>query len=90
MNLTESPRREPGYRLETIDDELLLFHPATTRIVYCNATAGLIWRLCDGERTVGEMIALLAEAYPEAAATLAADVEKALEQLCACGAISLT
>ena len=89
MNLTERPQREPGYRLETIDDELLLFHPTTTRIVYCNATAGLIWRLCDGERTVGEMVALLAEAYPEAAQTLAADVEKALEQLCACGAITL-
>ncbi|MFP4345721.1 MAG: PqqD family protein [Anaerolineales bacterium] len=89
MNPRERPRREPGYRLEMVDDELLLFHPATTRIVYCNATAGLIWRLCDGERTVGEIVALLTEAYPEAAETLAADVERALEQLCACRAITL-
>lgn len=81
------PRRKPDYRLEAMDGELLLFHPAESRIMYCNETASLIWRLCDGERTVQEIAGLLAEAYPEAAETIPQDVEAALQQFAQHGAI---
>lgn len=89
MKPTDRPQREPGYHVERIDDEVLLFHPGRDEIVYCNETASLIWQLCDGERTVQELIDLLAAAYPEAASTLAGDVVTALQQLVEHGAVTL-
>ena len=73
------PRRKPDYRLEMMEGELLLYHPVRTRILYCNETASLVWRLCDGQRTVDEITALLAAAFPEAADTVAQDVATVLQ-----------
>jgi len=87
MSTPTKPRREPGYRLEAIDNELLLFHPAQAKILYCNETASLIWQLCDGQRTVQEIAHLLAAAFPEAAGTVADDVAATLRQFLQHGAI---
>ena len=81
------PRRKPDYRLEMIDGELLLFHPGDTKILYCNPSASLIWRLCDGQRTVEEITSLLLQAFPEAADTIPAEVEASLRQFHGHGAI---
>ena len=83
------PSPRPDWRLEQMDEELLLFQPAEGRVLYCNQTAGLVWRLCDGERTVGEIVALLAEAYPEAGDALPADVARALQAFADADAILL-
>jgi len=77
------------YRLETLDTEQLLYDPEQTRVLCCNETASLIWRLCDGQRTVEEIVALLTEAFPEAADTIAGDVEATLEEFAQHGAIEL-
>ena len=87
MTSTNKPRRKPDYRLEAIDNELLLYHPAETKILYCNETASLIWQLCDGQRTPQEITVLLAEAFPEAADTIADDVESTLQQFSQHGAV---
>lgn len=87
MKRDDTPRREPGYVMETMDNELLLYHPAETKVMYCNQTASLIWQLCDGERTVQGIIDLLAEAYPEAAGDIAQDVRATLQQFTDHGAI---
>ena len=80
MPESNKPRRKPDYQLEMIDDELLLFHPAQSKILYCNETASLIWQLCDGQHTPQEITALLAAAFPEAADAMADDVTAALRQ----------
>jgi hypothetical protein len=85
--MSQRPRRKPDYCLEVIDNELLLFHPARTQILYCNETASLIWQLCDGQRNSEEMTALLAAAFPQAAETIAADVAVTLQQFTQQGAI---
>lgn len=87
MSLLNRPRRKPGYRLEMIDNELLLFHPAEAKIMYCNETASLIWQLCDGQHTPQEITDLLAAAFPEAADSMADDVEATLGQFLQHGAI---
>lgn len=89
MSVVNKPRRRPDYRLEVIDNELLLFHPAQTKILYCSETASLIWQLCDGQRTPQEITALLAAAFPEAADTIARDVEATLRRFLQHGAIEL-
>ena len=48
-----------------------------------------MWQLCDGRRTVQQIIDLLTEAYPDAAVTLPADVSVALQQFADHGAIDL-
>ncbi len=87
MILSDKPRQKPDYRLEFIDGELLLFHPSATKILYCNQTASLVWQLCDGQRTVQEIITLLKAAYPEAAETIATEVNATLQQFHQCGAV---
>lgn len=87
MNRDNVPSRKPGYLLETIDDELLLYHPAETQVMYCNQTASLIWHLCDGQRTVGQIIVLLADAYPAAASDIEQDIRATLQRLADHGAV---
>ena len=89
MILTKTPHRQPDYQLEQIDDELLLFHPSQTTILYCNQTAFLVWQLCDGARNTQEIIDLLGTAYPEAQDSISDDVLTTLEQFEQHGAIEL-
>ncbi|HEY3382787.1 MAG TPA: PqqD family protein [Vicinamibacterales bacterium] len=80
------PQRVKDYRIEQLDDELLLYHPGRTTTLYCNDTAALIWQLCDGTRTVDEIVDLLTEQYPEE--PVAEDVGLTLEAFEEHGAIS--
>jgi hypothetical protein len=83
------PTPHRGFALEELDGEILLLDPASERLIHCNVTAALVWRLCDGERTLGEIAALLAEAYPDATDAIAGDVASAVETLAAEGALAL-
>ena len=69
------------------DDGLALTHPAVRRKPAVNETAALVWGLCDGRRTVADLISLLAEAYPESAASIRQDVYDTLFALSDLGAI---
>jgi hypothetical protein len=80
MDLSCKPHRIPAFRLEKIDDELLLYHPSQTTIMYCNPSASLIWQLCDGERTVEEIIALLSTAYEQPVEAMSTEVTTTLRQ----------
>lgn len=81
------PTPKPDYRLEQMDDELLLYHPGQTKTVYLNQTASLVWQLCDGQRCAGEIMQLLQDSFPESADQIAADVRRALAEFERHGAI---
>lgn len=83
------PRRAAGYQIETVDDELLLYNPEHGRILALNATGALVWQLCDGARTVGEIVGLLQEGYPDAAG-IPGDVEELLGKLREAGAVEFS
>lgn len=70
----QRPARAEGYSVEELDGELLLFSPASGSVIALNQTAALVWNLCDGSRTVEEIAALIAAAYPDAAAEIPGDV----------------
>ncbi len=76
----KKPRRNPGYHLEMMDGELLMFNPEETQILYCNQTASLIWQLCDGERTVQEIVEMLVAAFPEAGRRIREEAPATLEK----------
>ncbi|MEM7342776.1 MAG: PqqD family protein [Chloroflexota bacterium] len=83
----QKPKQKPDFRLEMMDGEMLLYHPAQTNIFYCNQTASLIWQLCSGEHTAKDMEKLLGDAFPEAADTIRADIDETLKQFAEHGAI---
>lgn len=88
MNYQSIPYPNSDFNLEEIDNELLLYHPARTRAVYLNQTAALVWQLCDNERSVGEIVSLIEEHYPETD-NVKDDVESTLRQLSDNGAIDI-
>ena len=75
------PLQRPDYRLEEkFGKEILLYHPGKTEVLHLNATASLLWRLCNGQRTPAEITELLREAFPDAAATIDQEVEATLRE----------
>jgi hypothetical protein len=51
--------RTEGLLTETLDDELLVYDLAGDTALHLNETAALVWRRCDGTRTVAELITLV-------------------------------
>jgi len=87
MSHPRRPLQTPGFKLEVVDEEVILFHPAHTSVIHTNSSGGLVWQLCDGVRSVDEIIGLLRQIYPEAASQIAADVERVLAELIDGGAV---
>ncbi len=81
------PIPAPGFLLEELDGELLLFNPHDGRLLELNATAALVWQLCDGERSISEITRLLIEAFPEAERRIEDDVPVILIHFDQLGAI---
>ncbi len=85
----KTPKVKANFELEEIDGELLLYSPESTRSIYMNSTASIIWRLCDGKLTVGEITELLKEAFPEATDSIEQDVIDSIELFVSNNAIEL-
>ncbi len=87
--LTKTPQPRAGFQIERLDGEIVLFHPASTTIIHSNESGALLWQLCDGARTVAEITAILSAAWPDAAASIAADVANTLLAFAEHGALEL-
>jgi hypothetical protein len=74
------PVPAPDVEVEVVDGEILLYHPQQTRAVYLNPTAAVVWGLCNGSRSVREIIRVIGESYPDAE-SLTDDVFATLNQL---------
>jgi len=81
MKDSRRPVQAPGFKLEEMEEEVILFHPARTIVVHTNRSGGLIWQLCDGKRSVEQIIGLLRQMYPDSASEIAGDVERVLRDL---------
>src|SRR5262245_39573191 len=73
----------------TLDDEILIYGQDRMIAFALNQTAAVIWQLCDGERTVADIITMLQEAYPDQAATMPHEVDECLLDLLSHGVIRL-
>jgi hypothetical protein len=72
------PRQKPNLQLQDFDGELVLYDLEKMQVIYLSETATLIWQLCDGERSIPEIVQLLQDAYPEQAGKIPDDVESAM------------
>ncbi|MGD9765894.1 MAG: PqqD family protein [Candidatus Binatia bacterium] len=61
-----TPRHKSGYESADLDGEFMLYHSAEAKALYLNETASLIWKLCDGQRSIEAIESILRDAYPEA------------------------
>ena len=81
MDINKIVYLKHGYVLERIDGEITVYHPTLTTSVYLNETGAVIWELCDGTRTVADIIELLSEKYPESSNEVERDVKVLISQL---------
>jgi hypothetical protein len=81
------PKQAFGFFVEEMEGENLLYRLGGHKAIHLNHTATVIWKLCDGSRTVEDIIGLLAKEYPGSETTVAADVREAIELLVGEGAL---
>jgi hypothetical protein len=87
MNENATPKHAFSYFTEEMDGETLLYRLGAHKAIYLNETAALIWKLCDGTRSVREIIEVLSEAFPDAQKEVVADTHEALSMLVSEGAL---
>lgn len=74
-------RLKPGFFLERMDDEIVVYHASLTTSLYFNETGALVWQLCDGKRTVGQIIDVLCRMYPDSAGRIGPEVTALIASL---------
>ena len=80
--LETRPRQSEDYTAEKIPCCWILSRAGVDKKIKLNDSSMLIWQLCDGENTVGEMIEALQEAFPDVP-DMDRDVQRALDELLA-------
>jgi len=81
INDFQIPDQNPEFKLEQFDNEILLYSVTGTTAVYLDETGYLVWCLCSENRSIGEIIALLEEAYPEQRQYIRDDVISVINSL---------
>ena len=64
-----------------MDGDYLFYNPETATTLHFNQPSMLIWNLCDGQNTVGDIIDQLVEAFPEQAEQIESDVLSTVDDL---------
>lgn len=78
----------PGVVVEEMGEEVLLYRPTTHKAIHLNGTAAAIWKLCDGTRTLNDLVACLETAFPDAKPRIAREVRDVVDQLLRDGALT--
>jgi hypothetical protein len=81
INLEAIPNQHHDFQIEQIDGETLLYQHQLKRMIYLNESAALVWHLCDGRRSVANIIDLLSNSYPDTEDAVRADVIEAIDRL---------
>jgi pyrroloquinoline quinone biosynthesis protein D len=87
LQLIPFPR--DGVELAEMEGEDVLYSYEKEMMVHLNKSAVVIWRLCDGKRTVKEITELIADAFPEAADKVAIDVSETIARFQKDGVLEL-
>lgn len=83
------PIPQAGVEFTELEGEGVLYDYDRMIMVYINDSARAIWGLCDGHRTVGEIVDMLANAFPDAASEVGLDVQDVVERLAREGLLQL-
>jgi coenzyme PQQ biosynthesis protein PqqD len=83
------PRALEGLKVEMMDGETVICDDGIKKMIYLNESATVIFQLCDGQRSIREIIELLKDAYPDASASMMDDVLGVVDYLVQEGALRL-
>jgi coenzyme PQQ biosynthesis protein PqqD len=81
MNLEECPKRGQQVIAQKAANDLLLFNIEDGNYYSLNEIGSRIWELCDGTRSVSQLVAVLATEYDATHEDLETDVAELLENL---------
>lgn len=87
LNLADVFRPVPGAVSRKSGDELVVILPEQGRFVVLNETGAQVWRLADGQRSLRDIAAALAEQWRIEPARAEADVLRLAGQLLERGAL---
>ncbi len=79
--MEKKPKRRTDVTREDVDDETVIYDPKSRNVHHMNPIAGVIWELCDGNRTtreIAEEIVAVLEADPS---QVEGDVNKTIQDL---------
>ena len=82
------PKRKNVLVLQ-LSDEFLVYDKETSKAHCLNNTAAEVWKLCDGTRTVQQIIDILVDTYPDAASDIRVDVADTIDDLMLTGAVKM-
>ena len=83
------PQQNADYTAEKIPCCWIVSRGGEDRKIKLNDSSMLIWQLCDGENSVGDIIGALQESFPEVS-DIDKDIQRALDELLAEGLISIS
>jgi hypothetical protein len=75
------PIPAPGVVVEDLDDDVCLYRSDIDEVLVLNQSAGDIWRLADGDRSVETIATRLADVYGTDEATMRTDVQAVVADL---------
>ncbi len=76
------PRLRPDVRLRLLEHEAVILLPDGDQACVLNPPATAVLTLCDGSRTVSELIAEITRRYLGHASTISQHVQDCLRQFC--------
>lgn len=81
MTLETQYQQVPECLIEDMDGETLLYNPSNATTLHLNGPSAVVWGLCTGENSVGEIIDALQQAYPQQAEQIKDDVVSVINEL---------
>ncbi len=81
VGLESFPLRGERILVQGASDKLVLLNLDSGEYFSLNEVGGKIWELCDGTRSVSEIVSAICQAYDAPAETVETDVLELLEEL---------
>jgi hypothetical protein len=78
---SDRPRKNPRCHEEDLGGERAVYEPESHDVAVLNGTASVILDLCDGERSVADVLSCLCERYPVEESVLRKDLLETLDHL---------
>lgn len=81
MDIQTSPLRNGGVVSRRSEQTVILLDPRSGEYFSLDDVAGRVWELCDGSRTVGQIVDVIASEYDAPLEQIRADVLELLLEL---------
>ena len=89
QNNQSIPKPNPHWQLESQSSGVYLCNSTDSKTIQCNQVAALIWRICDGQRSVIDCINHLTQTYPDAVNQIDEDFRWTVEHFARQDAITI-